>query len=493
MAAAASPRYRVVERLTGMSKASPRGRRRRQGAESPAEPVETPSNAAPAAEGLARAAQCDAEPDAAPAARAAPAAPAVAAAPTTAVASAEGAAAPSRSRSGKAKSRATAARRSAVAAEAMPNGTSGSSGPAETGAAPSAAPPRGDRPAAVDLTKDMPLQRFMDRLGATGISIPELTDEPTPDAPPTSPPTPHRHSPPYPMQVATGPDALAVVALRPRVGEILTRARRMPAASVELVLKRQGQAAGRFGEIALAMGLVDASDLLWALSQQSGRGHERISPLAGASPELVVARDPQGAAAQGIRELRSQLLDGVLHPESPQRRALAVVSTGVGDGRTYLAANLALSLAQQRGRTILVEADLRAPRIQRLFAVPDPVLGLGAVLDGSGLLRDAIVSLPDIPSLHLLVAGVCSGNPLGLLMQPAAAVLMQTLLREYEHVIVDTPAVQAGADARSITQYCGAAMIVARKGRSRMDDVYALVLQLQRSEVALAGVVMNRH
>jgi capsular exopolysaccharide synthesis family protein len=191
--------------------------------------------------------------------------------------------------------------------------------------------------------------------------------------------------------------------------------------------------------------------------------------------------------------LRSQLLDGVLHPESPQRRALAVVSTGVGDGKTYLAANLALSLAQQRGRTILVEADLRAPRIQRLFAVPDPVLGLGAVLDGSGLLRDAIVSLPDIPSLHLLVAGVCPGNPLGLLMQPAAAVLMQTLLREYEHVIVDTPAVQAGADARSITQYCGAAMIVARKGRSRMDDVYALVLQLQRSEVALAGVVMNRH
>jgi protein-tyrosine kinase len=476
-----------------MSKESTPGRRRAKGAQAKVAPVEVLSSDAAPAVDRAQAAQHEAGPDAVPVGAATTAA-AVAAAAAAAGAASEPAAGPVRRRSGKAKSRSAASRRPAVAAEAMPSASSGSSVPVETGGSPGAPPPsRSDRPAAAGATNDSPLQRFMDRLGATGVSIPGLTDEPTLDARPASPPSPDRNAPTYPMQVAAGPDARAPVALRPRVGEILTRAKRMAAASVELVLKQQHLGGGRFGEIAVAMGLVDASDLLWALSQQSGRGHERFSTLAGASPELVVARDPQGAAAEGIRELRSQLLDSVLHPESPQRRALAVVSARVGDGKTYLAANLALSLAQQEGRTILVEADLRTPRIQRLFGVPDPVLGLSAVLDGSGLLRDAIVSLPDIPDLHLLVAGACPGNPMRLLRQPATAVLMQTLLREYEHVIVDTPAVQAGADVRFITQSCGAAMIVARKDRSRMDDVYALVLQLQRSEVALAGLVMNRH
>lgn len=349
---------------------------------------------------------------------------------------------------------------------------------------------------ATDASITGPLQRFMDRLGIepgmhlapTGVTAVGAGDA-APSDPAMAPPA--REAPPvaYPLQVAAGP----VAAMRPRVGEILTAAKRMTIANVGPVLKQQSQAGGRFGEIAVAMGVVDASDLLWALSQQSGTPRERTGVLVGAHHDLIVAREPMGAPARFIRDLCSQLLEGVLNRESTPRRALAVVSVDVADGKTYLAANLALSLAQLGRRTILVDADLRTPRIQSVFGVPDPVRGLGAVLGGSELLRDAIVSLPDLPSLHLLAAGPSRQNPLELFLQPAATVLVQTLIREYEHVIVDTPAMQAGADTSVIAQSCGAAMIVGRKGRSRMDDVKALILQLQKSGVSLAGLVMNRH
>ncbi|MFO1297365.1 MAG: polysaccharide biosynthesis tyrosine autokinase [Rubrivivax sp.] len=298
--------------------------------------------------------------------------------------------------------------------------------------------------------------------------------------------------PSYPVPMVQSP--LVAAAVRPRVGEILTQARRMALANVDVVLKQQGRAGGRFGEVAIAMGVLDASDLLWALSQQSGLGRpeQRAGTLAGANAELIVVREPNSAAAEFIRNVRSQLLAGVFGAKDAPRRALAVVSADAGDGKTYLAANLALSFAQLGSRTMLIDADLRTPRLQRLFGT-DAVAGLAGVLDGSELLRDAVASLPDLPNLHLLAGGPSQRSPLELLEQPATTVLVETLTREYEHVIVDTPAASCGADMRVVAQCCGAAVVVARKGRSRMNDVQELVAQLQQSGLAMAGLVMNCH
>lgn len=364
---------------------------------------------------------------------------------------------------------------------------------------PSSEPARVAEPAGAAADTG-PLQRFMDRLGTPAESQLARTpgtgnaayDAAQAGAAPASQ-APKATQPSYPVPAMATP--IVVAAMRPRVGEILTQARRMALGNVEVVLKQQSQAGGRFGEVAIAMGVLDASDLLWALSQQSGLGRPELRSagmLAGASAELIVVREPNSAAAEFIRNMRSQLLGGVFAAAAATRRALAVVSADAGDGKTYLAANLALSFAQLGGRTMLIDADLRAPRLQRLFGT-DTVGGLAGVLDGSELLRDAVASLPDLPNLHLLAGGPSQRSPLELLEQPAATVLVETLTREYEHVIVDTAAASCGADMRVVAQCCGAAVVVARKGRSRMDDVQGLVAQLQQSGVALAGLVMNRH
>lgn len=294
-----------------------------------------------------------------------------------------------------------------------------------------------------------------------------------------------------PASLAVGRQHAMVAQLRPRVGEVLVQANKLAVAHIQAVLDQQARAGGRFGEVAIAMGLLDASDLLWALSHQASGALGRIDSLTSAHPDLILTRRPFGAAAEFIRDLRSQLLSGVLGAAAGQRRALSIVSTNAGDGKSFIAANLALSLAQL-GRTILVDANMRRPRIGHLFGLAEPVRGLDAVLSGTELLRDAIVSLPDMPTLHLLAAEQGRHNPVELLQQSAATLLMQTLVREYQYVVVDTPALESGADMRVIALNCGAAMVVARPGRSRMDDVHALVTQLRKAGVTMAGLVMNR-
>ena len=113
---------------------------------------------------------------------------------------------------------------------------------------------------------------------------------------------------------------------------------------------------------------------------------------------------PFSDEAEVFRELRSQLLMGVLRPDQP-RRALAVVSPNVGDGKTYLAANMAIAFSQLGGRTLLVDADMRTPRQQDCSASATGP-GLSSVLSGRAEHeRDPTVA--DLPSLYVLPVGTC--------------------------------------------------------------------------------------
>jgi capsular exopolysaccharide synthesis family protein len=278
-----------------------------------------------------------------------------------------------------------------------------------------------------------------------------------------------------------------------RIGEIMLSRGLIGAGDIETVLEEQRAVKARFGEILIARGIADASDVVWALSQQAGAGEGPVMLQAGASEELVMVRQPYGQASEIIRSLRAQLLSTVLSPELKPRRALALVSANGGDGKTYLAANLALSLAQLGGRTIVVEADLRSPRLHEVFMLPPGGAGLTGTLSGSHLLRESVAALPDLPNLHLLPAGSAPANPVELLQQPAFALLLTTLLSQYDHVLVDTAAFDAGTDARVVAERCGMAIALARKGRTRMDSVHAALSQLQRAGVKIAGLVMNSH
>jgi capsular exopolysaccharide synthesis family protein len=282
--------------------------------------------------------------------------------------------------------------------------------------------------------------------------------------------------------------------LRLRIGELLLQAKKIQPEDIETSLKRQALSRAKFGEVLISLGLADASDVVWALSRQSGVASAAAINLPGiCSDELVVVHHPHSAAAEVIRGLRAQLLGAPLRVSAAPAVALALTSANVGDGKTYLASNLALSLAQLGRRTLLIEANLRMPRLPEVFFGLQSGPGLGDVLSGRGLLSDAVCSLSALPTLHLLPAGSQQTNPGELLQQSSFGFLLSSLLPHYEFVVVDTPAFAMGADAMVVAEQCGAALPIARTGRSRMQDLKGMVAQLRKSRVTLAGLVMNAH
>ena len=271
------------------------------------------------------------------------------------------------------------------------------------------------------------------------------------------------------------------------MGDILAELRNLTVEQVEKVLQYQRSKGVRFGEAAVALGLASKDDVLYALSQQFNYPYapEESRKL---NAELVALNEPFSPRAEGFRALRSQLMMR-LFTEAQPAHALAVISPAVGDGKTYCAANLAVTLAQLGGRTLLVDADMRSPRVHEVFNLKNQA-GLSSILSGRAD-KQVIQQVPGMPSLFVLPVGTTPPNPLELVERPAFGLLMRELIAKFDHVVVDTPGAVHGSDAAVIAARCGAALVVARKDASRTDDLRELVASLAGAPVKMAGVVFN--
>jgi chain length determinant protein tyrosine kinase EpsG len=273
------------------------------------------------------------------------------------------------------------------------------------------------------------------------------------------------------------------------IGDIIRQTNNLTADQVEQVLAYQREHHLRFGEAAVALGFASDDDVLFALSQQF---HYPYAPEARRqlNPELVSAARPFSAQSEAIRAIRSQVMMRIFNGEEP-RRALAIVSPNSGDGKTFFSANLAIALSQLGGRTLLVDADMRGPRQHEVFGV-DGTAGLSGLLSGRAE-SNVIIQAPDLPSLFLLPVGITPPNPLELVERPAFGLLLRELLNKFDHVLIDSPAAEYGSDASVIAAKAGAALVIARKGKSRMGALQDLIAVLSETPAKLAGVIMNEY
>ena len=207
-----------------------------------------------------------------------------------------------------------------------------------------------------------------------------------------------------------------------------------------------------------------------------------------ANPELVVAYAPFHPCAEELRALRTQLQIR-WYNAGVSRRALAIASPGAGEGRSYLAANLAVAFAQLGERTLLVDADLRSPRQHRIFGLPERE-GLAALLAGEAD-RRALAPLPEFGPLWLLPAGAPPPNPLELLSRPALPALLHDLRAEFDVVLFDTPPARRCADAQSVTFRAGHALVVARAHHTSLADAGAVIRELGDTGARVIGTVCN--
>lgn len=292
------------------------------------------------------------------------------------------------------------------------------------------------------------------------------------------------------MKVQTMKPTSQAIALEPAVkrrrplGAYLRDAGKLTDDEIARVTACQEERGLRFGEAAVALSLVAHDDVRAALAAQ----FDYPFGVDGVGAEVVMASDPFGAQAEAFRELRSRLLLEVLPESGPF--ALAVVSAHAGEGRTYLAANIAAAFSQLGSRTLLIDADLRGGRLDRVFRTHAST-GLSHVLAGFADHTDALQRIGGLGHLWFMPAGALPPNPAELLQRPSFEALLAAMKQKFDRVVLDTSAASRGPDCRVVAARCTASLVVARRNEARLADLQSLVESLERGPARIAGVVMN--
>lgn len=272
------------------------------------------------------------------------------------------------------------------------------------------------------------------------------------------------------------------------IGAILVDAGRLSAENAENILRLQKASGKRFGDAAIELGLLSEADIRLALASQFDY------PCLAAdddslSAELVAAYQPFSPVVEQLRALRSQLMLRCFDTTA-QRQALAIVSPGPDEGRSFVAANLAVVFSQLGERTLLIDADLRAPRQHELFKLANNG-GLSGLLSGRNNDAAVVIRVPSLVGLYILPAGTVPPNPQELLGRPAFADTLLALVKDFDIVIIDTPAASQYADAQTIAVRAGLALILARRNESSAPEISELADSLRQSGTTLVGSVLN--
>jgi protein-tyrosine kinase len=271
------------------------------------------------------------------------------------------------------------------------------------------------------------------------------------------------------------------------IGAILMDEGKLTASDAEQVLARQRELGWRFGEAAIELNLITDSDLRQALAKQYEFPY-LVSGPDGVSKELIAAWDPFHPVVEELRAVRTQLLIRWYNPDAG-RRILAITSPGAREGRSFVAANLAVTFSQLGQRTLLLDADFRGPRQQSIFNIPDR-FGLSSVLSGRADLS-AAAPVTGITGLCVMPAGPLPPNPLELLSRGGFAALLGRAQAEYDVILIDTPPVNEYADAQSIAYRAGDTLLLSRKDQTRLLDTERAVRELSDASARIVGTLMN--
>ena len=268
------------------------------------------------------------------------------------------------------------------------------------------------------------------------------------------------------------------------IGSLLLDAGKISASDTERIIALQKQNGMRFGEAAKAQGLINDEDIQKALSQQFNFPFLTASEE-NFSRELVAAYQPFSAQVEALRAVREQLM---LSWFTDAHKTLAMVSPCRGEGRSHIAANLAIVFSQLGERTLLIDADLRQPQQHALFHLQGGY-GLSDVLAKRANLT-VVKQIPAFRDLSILPAGTVPPNPVELISRGFKNCLQQ-LQTQFDVILIDTPPAEQGMDAQIIASLCHGTLLVARQHKTRLNDLQMLKNALQDTGSQCHGTILN--
>lgn len=217
-----------------------------------------------------------------------------------------------------------------------------------------------------------------------------------------------------------------------------------------------------------------------------------IGGKAAATPEqqrerdLGVFRDPKSSAAEACRSIRTNLL--FLSPEKPLK-SLVITSPGPQEGKTTTAVSIAITMAQSGAKVLLIDTDLRRPRVHRAFDIRNDA-GISNVIVGDRKLDD-VIQATIVPNLYVLPCGPTPPNPAELLHSERFRRVHEECLAKFEKIIYDSPPTSAVTDPAIVGNLADGVLLVTKAGRTSRDAAIAACRQLTDARANLVGAVLN--
>jgi capsular exopolysaccharide synthesis family protein len=212
-----------------------------------------------------------------------------------------------------------------------------------------------------------------------------------------------------------------------------------------------------------------------------------IPRIRGRRTLMLTEPSRQNPAAEAYRALRTSLR--FVNPDK-RTTSLVVTSPAPKDGKSTTAANLAIALARAGQRVVLVDADLRAAGLSKLFGLREG-MGLSTVLTGTVELDAALHQVPDFDTLRILPSGLLPPNPSELLGSQRMTALIKTLTAEADVVIFDAPPVLQVTDAVVLSTQVDGSMLVVRHGQTNRGPAAEAARRLAAVEAPVIGFVLN--
>jgi capsular exopolysaccharide synthesis family protein len=210
-------------------------------------------------------------------------------------------------------------------------------------------------------------------------------------------------------------------------------------------------------------------------------------PLVTSSPRDVISHThPMSSAAESCRTLRTNLM--FMSGDEPLR-TLAVTSAGPREGKTTVAANLAISIAQSGKRVLVIDTDMRRPRMHHAFGLRNTV-GLTSILVGDSTLTES-VRPSGIPNVTVMCCGPIPPNPAELLHRERFQALIDEVQKAYDFVVFDSPPLGAVTDAAVLGPQVDGILVVLRANATTRDALTSVLRQVNDVGANLIGAVLN--
>jgi len=269
-----------------------------------------------------------------------------------------------------------------------------------------------------------------------------------------------------------------------KMGRLLMESGKIKATDLETIISLQKKHELKFGEAAVVLGLVTPEDIKKVLALQFS-----YPPIPAANSKLdsslVAAFQPESLTTEALRGLRSELI--LRYFNNGEHLSLPLIGTEDPLSLARTTANLAIVFAQMGLKTLLIDSNMRDPKLHTLFGIHN-CPGFSDIIAGRTDFSTQVIDT--FPTLSLLHAGTLAPNPQELISGSSYRNHMEKITRTYDVTLICTPPMGKYMDAQLVAAQAGAALLVVKEHQTRVKALEKVCNRLHSVDVRLLGVAL---